>query len=317
MSQRLKLIFAGTPDFAASHLQALLDSTQHDVIAVYSQPDRPAGRGKKLKPSPVKALALEHDIPVYQPLNFKAQADVDELAALNADLMVVVAYGLLLPKVVLDTPRLGCINVHASLLPRWRGAAPIQRAIDAGDAETGVTIMQMDVGLDTGDMLQKARCPISATETGGSLHDKLIEVGRPALVNVVEQLANGSAKAEPQDDNLSNYASKIEKPDLLIDWQQPAEHIARKIRAFNPFPVCFTTVNGERLKIWQAALLSSNQGQPGTIAHSDKKTIVVNCGSDSLALEQIQLPGGKALDVAAVMNSKADLFTPGTQLGEA
>ena len=317
MSQRLKLIFAGTPDFAASHLQALLDSNQHDVIAVYSQPDRPAGRGKKLKPSPVKALAMKHDIPVYQPLNFKQQQDIDELAALNADLMVVVAYGLLLPKAVLDTPRLGCINVHASLLPRWRGAAPIQRAIEAGDSETGVTIMQMDVGLDTGDMLLKATCTISADETGGSLHDKLITVGRPALIETVNQLAAGSARAEKQDDSLSNYASKIDKSDLLINWQEPAAEIALRIRAFNPFPVCFTTLNGERLKIWQARVLKGSKGLAGTIAHSDKKTIVVNCGEDSLALEHIQLPGGKALDVAAVMNSKAELFTTGTQLGDA
>ena len=316
MSQRLKLIFAGTPDFAASHLQALLDSKQHDIIAVYSQPDRPAGRGKKLKPSPVKALALAHEIPVYQPLSLKDSDAQQQLAQLNADLMVVVAYGLLLPKAVLDSPRLGCINVHASLLPRWRGAAPIQRAIEAGDSETGVTIMQMDVGLDTGDMLLKATCPISEQDTGGSLHDKLIAVGQPALLNAVEQLANNSAQPEPQDDSLSNYASKMDKADMLIDWQLDAEQIARKIRAFNPFPVSYTTLNGERLKIWQASVIAGREGEAGSLSTVNKKQLIVNCGSNSLSLDVIQLPGGKPLAIDALMNSKADLFYPGLVLGD-
>ncbi|MGK0440742.1 MAG: methionyl-tRNA formyltransferase [Pseudohongiellaceae bacterium] len=317
MSRRLRLVFAGTPDFAASHLQALLDNSQHDIVAVYSQPDRPAGRGKKLKPSPVKALALEHNIPVHQPVNFKNPEAVEALAELNPDLLIVVAYGLLLPKSVLVTPRLGCINVHASLLPRWRGAAPIQRAIEAGDKETGVTIMQMDVGLDTGDMLLKASCPITEQDTGGSLHDKLITVGQPALITVVNQLAVGDFNAEQQDNSLSNYASKMDKADMIIDWQQTAEQLALKIRAFNPFPICYTNLNGERLKIWQAHVVDSTEAPPGCIVHSDKKSIVIACGSHSLALDNIQLPGGKALDVAAVMNSKAELFTIGTQLGEA
>ncbi|MCR8923865.1 methionyl-tRNA formyltransferase [Dasania sp. GY-MA-18] len=316
MSQRLKLIFAGTPDFAASHLQALLDSKQHDIIAVYSQPDRPAGRGKKLKPSPVKALALAHEIPVYQPLSLKDSDAQQQLAQLNADLMVVVAYGLLLPKAVLDSPRLGCINVHASLLPRWRGAAPIQRAIEAGDSETGVTIMQMDVGLDTGDMLLKATCPISEQDTGGSLHDKLIAVGQPALLSAVEQLANNSAQPEPQDDSLSNYASKMDKADMLIDWQLDAEQIARKIRAFNPFPVSYTTLNGERLKIWQASVIAGQDGEAGSLSSVNKKQLIVNCGSNSLSLDVIQLPGGKPLAIDALMNSKADLFYPGLVLGD-
>lgn len=319
MSQNnaLNIIFAGTPDFAANHLQCLLDSGKHNIIAVYSQPDRPAGRGKKLKPSPVKQVALDHQIPVFQPLSLKDPSAQQQLANLNADLMIVVAYGLLLPQAVLDAPRLGCINVHASILPRWRGAAPIQRAIEAGDIETGVTIMQMDIGLDTGDMLLKTFCSIEKTETGGSLHDKLIEIGRPGLLQAVDQLANGSQQPQQQDDSLSNYASKISKTDPVIDWQLSAQTLDRKIRAFNPFPVCYSTVNGERIKIWQARVSDHNsQLAPGTVIQADKNAIVVSCGEGALELTNIQLPGGKALDVAAVMNSKADWFQAGTVLGD-
>ncbi len=311
MSQALKIIFAGTPDFAAVHLQGILSAGKHQVIAVYSQPDRPAGRGKKLKPSPVKQLALEHDIPVYQPQNFKNAEDQQTLKDLNADLMVVVAYGLLLPKVILDAPRLGCINVHASLLPRWRGAAPIQRAIEAGDTESGVIIMQMDEGLDTGDMLLETRCSISASDTGGSLHDKLAEVGVPTLNEALNQLAAGTAKATKQDDSQTCYAAKINKQELAIDWRQPAADLERKIRAFNPFPIAYCSLNGDRIKLWQAAV-TPESGPPGQILHADKKHIIVGCGQGSLALQIIQLPGGKALDIPAVMNSKADMFATGT-----
>ncbi len=308
----LRIIFAGTPDFAATHLQALLNSGQHNVVAVYSQPDRPAGRGKKLKPSPVKQLALEHNIPVYQPLNFKAVEDQQQLADLNADLMVVVAYGLLLPPVILETPRLGCINVHASLLPRWRGAAPIQRAIEAGDKTSGVTIMQMDEGLDTGAMLSIAQCDISATETGSSLHDKLAEIGTPALIDAINAIAMNAITGTKQDDSQANYAAKISKQDAIIDWQQSAIEIDRKIRAFNSFPIAYTQLNGDRIKIWQA-VVNEQTGAPGTIIAADKKTIVVACGEGSLSLQQLQLPGGKPLAVNAVMNSKADIFTVGTR----
>ena len=318
MSHRLRVIFAGTPDFAASHLQALLDDGRHDIVAVYSQPDRPSGRGKKLKPSPVKQVALDNHISVYQPLHLK-DADIQaEFAALNADLMIVVAYGLLLPQAILDTPRLGCINVHASLLPRWRGAAPIQRAIEAGDNETGVTIMQMDIGLDTGAMLMKARCDISPTETGGSLHDKLIDVGRPALLDTLQLLAEGKSHGEAQDNSLSNYASKMDKSDMLIDWQLDAVTIDRKIRAFNPFPVTYTTLAGERIKIWQAEVIdnSTTNQTIGSITHADKRSLHVSCGQGSLALKTIQLPGAKALEISAIMNSKAELFTVGTVFGQ-
>ena len=312
MARPLNIIFAGTPDFAAIHLQGILEQGEHRVIAVYSQPDRPAGRGKKLKPSAVKQVALDHNIPVYQPTNFKQPADQQALAELNADLMVVVAYGLLLPKVILDSPRLGCINVHASLLPRWRGAAPIQRAIEAGDRETGVMIMQMDEGLDTGDILLEARCDISATDTGGSLHNKLASIGVPALNKALQQIAEQAITATQQNNKHACYAAKISKQELAIDWQQPATLIERKIRAFNPFPISYTSLNGDRIKIWQASS-SEQSGEAGEIIAANRKSIVVACGEGSLSLQIIQLPGGKALDIPAVMNSKADWFTAGTR----
>lgn len=310
MADRLRIVFAGTPEFASIHLQGLLEAAEHDVIAVYSQPDRPAGRGKKLKPSPVKALALEHDIPVYQPVNFKDVADQEQLAELQADIMVVVAYGLLLPKVILDTPRLGCINVHGSLLPRWRGAAPIQRAVEAGDKESGVVIMQMDVGLDTGDMLVTARCDITSTDTAASLHDKLAQLGVPALHAALRQLASGSAQPVAQDDSQSCYAQKISKAEATIDWREPAEVIDRRIRAFNPFPIATADLDGQTIKLWRTRVIRES-GEPGTILHADKKSVLVACGEHSLAIEQMQLPGGKVLDTPAVMNSKADWFTVG------
>lgn len=314
-TDKLRIIFAGTPDFAAAHLQALIHS-RHEVIAVYSQPDRPAGRGKKLKASPVKTLALEHDIPVYQPVNFKAPEDQQQLAELNADLMVVVAYGLLLPKVILDTPKHGCINVHGSILPRWRGAAPIQRAIEAGDTVSGVTIMQMDVGLDTGDMLLKAECEISDLTTSASLHDNLIDVGCPALLETLEYIAAGKLKPEAQDDTRSNYAAKISKEEALIDWSKSAADLHRAIRAFNPFPICYTTLAGQRLKIWGATLANiSATGLPGSISAIEKDAIIVNCGTGQLVLTSLQMPGKKALPVADILRGSADKFALGTLLG--
>ncbi|WP_078082695.1 methionyl-tRNA formyltransferase [Microbulbifer mangrovi] len=317
----LNIIFAGTPDFAAVHLQSLLDS-EHKVIAVYSQPDRPAGRGKRLLASPVKQLALEHDIPVYQPRSLRDEDAQRELAALNADVMVVVAYGLILPQVVLDTPRLGCVNVHASLLPRWRGAAPIQRAVEAGDAESGVAIMQMEAGLDTGPVLVEVRTPITANETGGSLHDKLAGLGGPALLEALEALENGTAQPQVQDDTLANYAGKISKEEARIDWQRPAAELARLIRAFNPFPVCWTEYldgkgKSQRLRIYAA---KHEQGchteQPGTILGADDEGILVACGREALRLSQLQLPGKKALPVAEILKGYRELFVAGTQLGQ-
>ncbi|WP_111642190.1 methionyl-tRNA formyltransferase [Marinimicrobium alkaliphilum] len=312
----LRIVFAGTPDFAAHHLQALLDS-HHRVVGVYTQPDRPAGRGKKLRPSPVKVLAESHDLPVYQPERLKGDAARAELAALEADLMVVVAYGLLLPQSILDTPRLGCINVHASLLPRWRGAAPIQRAIEAGDQVSGVTIMQMDAGLDTGAMLVKAECTIDPEDTGGSLHDKLLEVGGPALLDALAQLAEGRARPESQDDSEANYAAKFSKNEAALDWHQSAERLALKVRAFNPFPVATTRESGsaDRIRLWQAhALPQTADAAPGTVVATGAEGIDVACGEGCLRLTRIQLPGKKALPVADLLRGHPQLLSPGTVL---
>ncbi|WP_049631247.1 methionyl-tRNA formyltransferase [Cellvibrio sp. pealriver] len=318
MSQGLRIIFAGTPEFAAEHLKALLGS-HHHVIAVYSQPDRPAGRGKKLTASPVKEVALAHAIPVYQPLNFKSPEAVAELASLNADLMVVVAYGLILPKIVLDTPRLGCINVHASILPRWRGAAPIQRAIEAGDTETGVTIMQMDVGLDTGDMLIKAFCPILPDDTGGSLHDKLIHIGTPALLEALDLIQSGLITPEKQDDSQSNYAPKLSKEEAALNWQLPSVELERKVRAFNPFPVAHTKLAGagddQRIRVWAATFSTqTHTANPGSITRIDPQGLWIACAQGQLILEQLQLPGKKAMTVTEILRGHPDLFKVGDQM---
>ncbi|MGL6231393.1 methionyl-tRNA formyltransferase [Aeromonas rivipollensis] len=311
---KLKLIFAGTPDFAARHLAALL-SSDHEVVAVYTQPDKPAGRGQKLTASPVKELALAHDLPVYQPASLRNEAAQAELAALGADLMVVVAYGLILPKAVLDTPRLGCLNVHGSLLPRWRGAAPIQRAIWAGDAETGVTIMQMDVGLDTGAMIRKVSCPIAFDETSASLYDKLAELGPQALVDTLGAMAAGDTAAEAQDDALANYAQKLSKEEARIDWSMEAVAIERCIRAFNPWPISWFEVAEQTIKVWQAEVIDSDHGQPaGTLLKADKQGIDVATGKGVLRLLTLQPPGKKAMSVPDLLNSRRDWFEPGTQL---
>ncbi|WP_338889196.1 methionyl-tRNA formyltransferase [Aeromonas rivipollensis] len=311
---KLKLIFAGTPDFAARHLAALL-SSDHEVVAVYTQPDKPAGRGQKLTASPVKELALANDLPVYQPASLRNEEAQAELAALGADLMVVVAYGLILPKAVLDTPRLGCLNVHGSLLPRWRGAAPIQRAIWAGDAETGVTIMQMDVGLDTGAMIRKVSCPIAFDETSASLYDKLAELGPQALVDTLNAMAAGDTAAEAQDDALANYAQKLSKEEARIDWSMEAVAIERCIRAFNPWPISWFEVAEQTIKVWQAEVIDSDHGQPaGTLLKADKQGIDVATGKGVLRLLTLQPPGKKAMSVPDLLNSRRDWFEPGTQL---
>jgi methionyl-tRNA formyltransferase len=314
LSQSLRIVFAGTPDFAARHLAALL-SSEHDIIAVYTQPDRPAGRGKKLTASPVKNIALEHDIPVYQPENFKSEEAKQQLAELNADIMVVVAYGLLLPEVVLNTPRLGCINVHGSILPRWRGAAPIQRSIWAGDAETGVTIMQMDVGLDTGDMLSIATTPIEATDTSASMYEKLAELGPQALVKCLADIANGSAKAEKQDDEQANYAKKLSKEEARINWNDDAVHIERCVRAFNPWPMSHFAAADNNIKVWQSRVDEQVTDKPaGTILQADKTGIYVATGNGVLVLEQLQVPGKKSMPVQDILNSRASWFAIGSQL---
>lgn len=311
---KLKLIFAGTPDFAARHLAALL-SSDHEVVAVYTQPDKPAGRGQKLTASPVKELALAHGLPVYQPASLRKEEAQAELAALGADLMVVVAYGLILPKAVLDTPRLGCINVHGSLLPRWRGAAPIQRSIWAGDAETGVTIMQMDVGLDTGAMIRKVSCPIAADETSASLYDKLAGLGPQALVDTVNAMAAGNTAAEAQDNTQANYAEKLSKEEARINWSMEAVAIERCIRAFNPWPISWFEVAGQTVKVWQAEVVAQDHGQTaGTLLKADKQGIDIATGKGVLRLLSLQPPGKKAMSVTDLLNSRRDWFEPGTQL---
>ncbi|MCF6458279.1 methionyl-tRNA formyltransferase [Pseudoalteromonas sp. MMG024] len=314
MSKPLKIVFAGTPDFAAQHLDALIKS-HHDVIAVYSRADRPAGRGKKLKASEVKQLALTHDIPVYQPENFKSDDAKQQLADLNADIMVVVAYGLLLSKAVLETPKLGCINVHGSILPRWRGAAPIQRAIWAGDAETGVTIMQMDEGLDTGDMISITTCPIEAADTSASLYSKLAELGPTALIDTLATIADGTATPEKQNDELANYAKKLSKEEANIDWHMPAQQIERNIRAFNPWPICFTQMQGNTVKIY-AAQLVENTGNPGEILAADKTGITVATTEGALKITQLQPQGKKPMSAQDFLNGRADWVAVGSTLGD-
>jgi len=314
LSQSLRIVFAGTPDFAARHLAALL-SSEHEVIAVYTNPDRPAGRGKKLAAPPVKQLALEHNIPVYQPESFKSDEAKQELADLNADLMVVVAYGMLLPQAVLDTPKLGCINVHGSILPRWRGAAPIQRSIWAGDAETGVTIMQMDIGLDTGDMLKIATLPIEATDTSASMYEKLAELGPEALIDCLVDIAAGKAVPVKQDDELANYAKKLSKEEARINWNDDAAHIERCVRAFNPWPMSHFEAAENSIKVWQSRVAEQTSDKPaGTIVQADKTGIYVATGNGVLVLEQLQVPGKKAMSVQDILNSRAAWFEVGTLL---
>ncbi|WP_263081442.1 methionyl-tRNA formyltransferase [Endozoicomonas sp. Mp262] len=309
----LRVIFAGTPEFAREHLQAILDS-KHEVIAAYTQPDRPAGRGQKLKPSPVKALAQENNIPVFQPRSLKTEEAQKELAALDADIMVVVAYGLILPQMVLDTPRLGCINVHGSILPRWRGAAPIQRAIQAGDTQSGVTIMQMDAGLDTGDMLLKAHCPIMATDTSADLHDRLIEVGQPALIKALDALATHTIQPEKQDDDQACYAHKLNKEEARLDWEKSSMALERHIRAFNPWPVATAEFDGQIIRIREAAAIASNTNEkPGTLIDANKKGLDITCGEGVLRVTNVQLPGSRAMSVQDLLNSKKELFSTGKQ----
>jgi methionyl-tRNA formyltransferase len=313
MTQPLRIVFAGTPEFAAEHLKALLDSP-HQLVGVYSQPDRPAGRGQKLMPSPVKQLAQLHGIPVYQPQTLRDPLAQAELAALQPDLLVVVAYGLILPQVVLDIPRLGCINSHASLLPRWRGAAPIQRAIEAGDSESGVTVMRMEAGLDTGPMLLKVSTPISSTDTGGSLHDRLAELGPPAVLQAIAGLSAGNLPGDVQDDSLATYAHKLNKDEALLDWSRPAAQLEPLIRAFNPWPICHSSLNGAPLKVL-AASLGEGSGAPGEILAAHKDGLTVACGVGALRLTRLQLPGGKALNFADLFNSRREQFAVGSRLG--
>lgn len=307
----MRIIFAGTPDFAAQHLAALLRA-DHEVVAVYTQPDRPAGRGKKLQPSAVKALALEHGLEVQQPQSLKTAAAQQQLTGYAADLMVVVAYGLILPPKVLNTPRLGCINVHGSLLPRWRGAAPIQRAIWAGDKVTGVTIMQMEAGLDTGPMLLKESLAIAPDETSASLYARLAETGPEALLDALRRLDNDGLPAEPQDESKATYAHKLKKDEARIDWQQPADFIERCIRAFNPWPGTEFTVNGQRFKVWEAEVVPGDETKaPGTLLDMGKNTLCIQTQSGALKITRLQPIGKKPMSTPDVLNARRDLLSPG------
>ena len=301
--QSLRIIFAGTPEFAVPSLRALLDSP-HRVVCVYTQPDRPAGRGRKLTPSPIKELALAQGIEVRQPLSLKGEAEVAALAALQPDLMVVVAYGLLLPRGVLEVPRLGCINVHASLLPRWRGAAPIQRAIEAGGRETGVTIMQMEAGLDTGPMYLAKAIPIGAEDTGGLLHDLLAELGASALLEALPGIAEGTLRPRPQDDALATYASKLSKEEALIDWTRPTAELARRVRAFNPWPIAQTRWGDGVLRIWAAQALAGGDTAPaGQVLGASKSGIDVQTGEGILRIAILQAPGKRPMSAAEFLNA--------------
>jgi methionyl-tRNA formyltransferase len=310
----LKIIFAGTPAFAATLLNALLQ-TSHQIVGVYTQPDRPAGRGRKLTASPVKQLALEHQLNIFQPMTLR-DADAQKiLADLNADLMIVVAYGLLLPNVVLTTPRLGCINVHASLLPKWRGAAPIQRAILAGDKKTGITLMQMDEGLDTGNMLLKMECPISESTTSEALHDALAELGAKILLTWLD--APDSFPSETQDNALATYAHKIKKEEAQIDWNLPAKNIVQTIRAFNPWPVAFSYLGQKIIRIWEAEVVTNStiSSIPGTIISASSQGIDIATQKDVVRLLKLQLPGGKILSVSDILNAHKSDFAVSNILG--
>jgi methionyl-tRNA formyltransferase len=301
----MKIIYAGTPDFAVPALQALIGS-EHEVVAVYTQPDRPAGRGRKLQFGPVKQVAVDAGIQVEQPLSLKDLGAQNTLAGFQADVMVVAAYGLMLPQAVLDMPTQGCLNIHGSLLPRWRGAAPIQRAIQAGDAETGVTIMQMALGLDTGDMLYKTVCPITAQDTAQTIHDKLAVDGAAAILKVLEQIQNHTVSPEKQDESLTCYAHKLTKQEAEIDWSQAASKIDQTIRAFNPWPVAYTQFNGKPLRLFMSSVLDETSEQAaGTVIDESAAGIKIATGEGVLNLTRVQLPGKKAMDVADFLNGRS------------
>ena len=309
--KRLRICFAGTPSFAAEHLVALLAS-HHSVIAVYTQPDRPAGRGNKLQASAVKQLAINHSIPVHQPASLKGEAEQKQLQQLSPDVLVVVAYGLILPPAILDVPHFGCINVHASLLPRWRGAAPIERALLAGDTVTGVTIMRMDAGLDTGDMLAFEKVEIGANDSRLDIERKLALAGPAALVAVLNDLENTLKNAVKQDDVLSTYAAKLEKSESLIHWNLPAETIHRQIRAGIGRAPAYSFLDGQRLR-----LLTATPGNipapavPGTILSANREQLSIACNNSQLLVATVQLPGKSAMNIGDVLNSRPDFFKPG------
>ncbi len=300
----MRIVFAGTPEFSVPALDSLV-AAGFTTVAVYTQPDRPAGRGRKLKYSAVKQRASELGLVVEQPETFKDAAVIERLEGFSPDLMVVVAYGLILPRAVLDTPRLGCLNIHASLLPRWRGAAPIQRAILAGDRQTGITIMQMDAGLDTGPTLMTRPLAIHEHETAGDLHDRLAELGAQTVVTAISEWTAGRIRPQPQAGEGVTYAAKIRKSEAMINWSDAATEINRQVRAFNPWPVAETRWQGRQLRIWQAAPTTANGGdaEPGTVIEAGAGRIVVATGKGALLLKQLQMPGGRVIGAAELLNS--------------
>jgi len=312
----IKIVFAGTPEFAVPTLQALINS-KHSVVAVYTQPDRHSGRGQHVHASPIKECALKHNLPVYQPESLRDASAVSELRSLAFDLLVVVAYGQILSRDILDIPNYGCMNVHASLLPRWRGAAPIQHAILKGDAVSGVTIMQMSEGLDTGDMLLKKSCDIVSGESSKHLHDRLSSLGAEALIETLSQLESQTLNPIVQNETEATYAKKLTKHDGLIRWEQSAEEIARHVHAFNPWPVCFTHWKGDVFRVWNAsAKQGSSEHPPGTVVHVDDDAAEVVAGSGILVLREIQLPGKRAMSVKDFLNAHRSEIIPGqTQFG--
>lgn len=297
----VKIIFAGTPPFAAVALAQLLK--EHKIVAVLTQPDRPSGRGMQLTAGPVKQLAIHHDLRLLQPTTLKTDEAQQAIAALDADVMVVAAYGLILPKAVLTLPRNGCLNIHASLLPRWRGAAPIQRAILAGDAETGITVMQMDAGLDTGDMLLKKHCSIAPEDTAQTLHDKLAELGAQAITEALQKMQSGTLLRERQDSQQATYAAKLSKGEAKLDWTQDAIQLERAVRAYFPSPTAYALFGETPLKVLQASLTDDNRAPAGTVTAVDRERIQVACGTGSIALKVLQKPGGKPLPVAQFVQS--------------
>lgn len=298
----MKIIFAGTPDFAVPALKMLLNS-EHTVSAVYTQPDRPSGRGRKLTPSPVKVLALQEGIPVFQPETLKSADEQERMRALNADLMVVVAYGMILPQAVLDIPKMGCINIHGSLLPRWRGAAPIQRAIMAGDKETGVTVMQIALKLDAGNMLHKEFLPLTDKDTASIVHDQLAKLGACGLSKVLQQIESGSLHPEVQDEALVVYAEKLTKQEATLDWTKPAVDLACQVRGLNAWPVAQTQWQGQVLRIWQATAESDTVTVKAGTVQCDGHKVRVATGEGWLNLQEVQLPGGKAMPIEAFINA--------------
>lgn len=314
MSDCLRIIFAGTPDFAAQHLAALLSfKDKYQIVGVLAQPDKPAGRGRKLASSPVKILAEKANIAVFQPTTLKTAESQRWIENKHADVMVVVAYGLILPEVVLNMLPIGCLNVHGSLLPRWRGAAPIQRSIWAGDKETGITIMQMDSGLDTGDMLYKVSCPIELKDTSATLYQKLAKIGPTALLHTLDLVASARAKPEKQNNTFATYAEKLSKDEALIDWTLSAEQIERCIRAFNPWPVSYFIFADNPIKVWYAEVIYHQiDSSPGTILSADKTGIKVATGKGILNILKIQPAGKKIMLVCDFLNSRHGLFIPGT-----